>query len=168
MPSPSAPSSTSPTSDRPSHDPKSRSRTIARVAAVQALFQCEQSGQNAETVLKEFTRYRRIAPNTLFEEGDIPDADLKLLEEIVHTATREQDENDRLLASLLPEAWPVERLDPVLRALLRAALAELRSGRPAQIVINEYMDVAHGFFSGEEPKMVNGLLDAARKKLGQA
>ncbi|WP_408901720.1 transcription antitermination factor NusB [Oecophyllibacter saccharovorans] len=146
-------------------DPGARSRTIARVAAVQALFQCEQSGQNAETVLREFTHHRRIAPNSHFDEGDIPQADLKLLEEVVHVATREQEENDRLLSSLLPEAWPLERLDPVLRALLRAAIAELRSGRPPQVVINEYMDVAHGFFSGEEPKMVNGILDAARRKL---
>jgi N utilization substance protein B len=55
----------------------------------------------------------------------------------------------------------MERLDPVLRALLRAAAAELfdASGAPARAVINEYLDIAHGFFAGEEPRFANGVLD---------
>lgn len=139
--------------------PRKRSRTIARVAAVQALFQCEQTGESAETVVKEFVNFRRIAPNSHFEDGHIPDADLSLFATIVQDTVRQQDEIDHRLVTLLPENWPMNRLDPVLRALLRAALSEMIANVPAQIAINEYLDVAHGFFDGDEPKMVNGILD---------
>lgn len=139
--------------------PRKRSRTIARVAAVQALFQCEQTGESAETVVKEFVSFRRVAPNAHFDDGHIPDADLSLLATIVQDTVRQQDAIDHTLTSLLPENWPMNRLDPVLRALLRAALSEMMASVPAQIVINEYLDVAHGFFDGDEPKMVNGILD---------
>lgn len=138
---------------------RKRARTIARVAATQALFQCEQSGTSPETVLKEFIRHRHIAPTAQFEDGHIPDADLTLLEEIVRSSVRKQDEIDKNLVALLPESWPLERIDPVLRALLRAALGEMMGDLPTQIAINEYLDVAHGFFSGDEPRMVNGILD---------
>jgi len=59
------------------------------------------------------------------------------------------------------------RLDPVLRALLRAAGAEfgMADGPPARVVINEYLDIAHGFFTGEEPRMANGLLDRLARAL---
>jgi N utilization substance protein B len=66
-----------------------------------------------------------------------------------------------MIVGALPESWPMNRLDPVLRASLRAGGAELwmSDGPPAKVVINEYMDVAHGFFSGDEPRMLNGVLD---------
>lgn len=143
----------------PSVSPRKRSRTIARVAAVQALFQCEQSGESAESVIKEFIEYRRIAPQAHFEDGHIPDADLSLMATIIQNTVQQQKDIDHALVALLPETWPMNRLDPVLRALLRAACSELLSGVPAQIIINEYLDVAHGFFDGDEPKMVNGVLD---------
>ncbi|MCX5614141.1 transcription antitermination factor NusB [Bombella saccharophila] len=145
---------------------RKRSRTIARMAATQALYQCEQTGNNAESVLAEFLRYRQGAPQSSFEDGHIPDADLPLLEEIVLQAVAKQDSIDAALVRLLPESWPLARLDPVLRALLRAALGELMADLPVQIAINEYLDVAHGFFNGDEPKMVNGILDKfARQKV---
>ena len=66
-----------------------------------------------------------------------------------------------MIAQALPENWPMARLDPVLRAIFRAGGAELwtADGAPAKVIINEYMYVAHGFFSGDEPRMVNGVLD---------
>jgi N utilization substance protein B len=54
----------------------------------------------------------------------------------------------------------------VLRALLMAAIAEARAGdAPAPVLINEYMDVAHGFFSGDEPRLINGVLDTVFKQM---
>lgn len=145
-----------------------RSRTIARVAAVQALFQCEQSGDTAETVISQFVRHRRISPSSSFEDGHIPDADLALFEELVRGVTKLQDEIDHKLSDVLPEQWPLPRLDPVLRSLLRSAVFELiGTDTPGRIVINEYMDVAHGFFSGDEPKMVNGILDTLSRRNGE-
>lgn len=146
--------------------PRKRSRTIARMAATQALYQCEQTGANPESVIMEFIRHRHIAPTASFEDGHIPDADLNLLEEIVRNAVLKQDVIDSTLMSLLPESWPMDRLDPVLRALLRTAIGEMMAGLPAQIAINEYLDVAHGFFSGDAPKMVNGILDRFARQQG--
>ncbi len=140
-----------------------RPRTAARVGAVQALFQAEQAAASPEAVIDEFVRHRlgELPGSGGFEEGRVPDAHVKLFGRIVRMAVERQDELDRLLADALPPEWPLARLDPVLRALLRAAGAELamRDGPPVAVVINEYMDVAHGFFIGDEPKMANGLMD---------
>ena len=148
--------------------PTSRPRTAARVGAVQALFQAEQGGESPEAVIDQFVRHRLgerpgVPPGSGegFEEGRVPDAHVKLFGRIVREAVLRQDQLDALLAESLPADWPLGRLDPVLRALLRAAGAEftMRDGPPVAVVINEYMDVAHGFFHGDEPKMANGLMD---------
>lgn len=148
-----------------------RPRTAARVAAVQALFQSEQGGEAAEAVIEQFVRHRLgelpgRAPAG-FEDGRVPDAHVPLFTRIVRAAVREQDRLDGMIAGALPPEWPMLRLDPVLRALLRAGGAELTmaDGPPARVVINEYLDVAHGFFAGEEPRMVNGLLDRLAREL---
>ena len=148
---------------------KSRPRTASRVAAVQALFQSEQTGETAETVVDQFVRHRlgELPGSGGFEEGRAPDADVALFGRIVRSAVQQQDRLDKLVAESLPVDWPYGRLDPVLRALLRAAGAELdmQDGPPARVVINEYLDVAHGFFTGEEPRMANGLLDRMARAL---
>lgn len=150
-----------------------RPRTAARVAAVQALFQSEQSQTSPESVIDEFIRHRlgRLpGPERQgggFEEGRVPDADTPLFARIVRTAARQQDQIDQMIAESLTEEWPIDRLDPVLRAVMRAGTAELTmpDGPPARVVINEYLDVAHGFFTGEEPRMANGVLDRVARQL---
>jgi N utilization substance protein B len=139
-----------------------RPRTLARVAAVQALYQAEQGHTSSETVIDQFVRHRIGGiPGGGLEEGNVPEAHVPLFTRIVRTATMQQDTIDAMLVAALPEAWPLARLDPVLRALMRAGGAELwmSDGPPVKVVINEYMDVAHGFFAGDEPRMANGVLD---------
>jgi N utilization substance protein B len=146
-----------------------RPRTAARVAAVQALFQSEQGPENPEAVIDQFLRHRLgVLPGMGgFEDGRAPDAHAKLFGRIVRVAAEKQDFLDAMLSESLPPEWPLARLDPVLRALLRAAGAELAmpDGAPAKVVINEYLDVAHGFFDGEEPGMANGLMDSLARTL---
>ena len=149
--------------------PQTRPRTAARVAAVQALFQSEQAEESGETVIDQFTRHRLgavLGDAGGFEDGRVPDAHVPLFASIVRAAVRDQDEIDALISASLPPDWPFDRLDPVLRALLRAGAAELRmeNGPPIRVVINEYLDVAHGFFAGDEPRMVNGMLDALARR----
>ena len=152
-----------------SGEQSARPRTAARVAAVQALFQSEQAPENAETVIDQFVRHRlgELPGTGGFEEGRAPDAHVKLFGQIVRGAVERQSELDALLVEALPAEWKLERLDPVLRALLRAAGAELfmKDGPPAKVVINEYLDVAYGFFDGDEPRMANGLLDRLARTL---
>jgi N utilization substance protein B len=140
-----------------------RPRTLSRVAAVQALYQAEQSEISGETVIDQFVRHRigELPGRGGIEEGHLREADVPLFARIVRTATQQQDVIDGMIVQALPENWPMTRLDPVLRAIFRAGGAELweAGGAPGKVVINEYLNVAHGFFSGEEPRMVNGVLD---------
>jgi N utilization substance protein B len=146
-----------------------RPRTGSRVAAVQALFQSEQGGDNPETVIDQFVRHRLGATANLkgaqgaesFDDGRVRAVEVPLFGRIVREVTARQDTIDRMLAESLPPQWPLARLDPVLRALMRAGGAELmmENGPPARVVISEYLDVAHGFFIGDEPGMANAVLD---------
>jgi N utilization substance protein B len=140
-----------------------RPRTLSRVAAVQALYQAEQAGQSPETVIDQFVRHRigNTPGHGGLEDGHLAEAEVPLFARIVRTATQQQDVIDTMLVQSLNETWPLARLDPVLRALLRAGAAELwmADGPPVKVVINEYMDVAGGFFAGDEPRMANGVLD---------
>jgi len=149
--------------------PKTRARTASRFAAVQALFQSEQAQTSPETVIDEFVRHRlgELPGSGGFEDGRIPDAQVKLFSEIVRAATLRQDQVDALLAETLSADWPLARIDPVLRAVLRAGVAELLmpDGPPAKVVINEYLDIARGFFDGDEPRMANGVLDKLARQL---
>lgn len=146
-----------------------RPRTGARVAAVQALFQAEQSGESVEAVLDQFIRHRLgAAPGQAgFEDGRVEEADVALFVRITRGAATGPDDLDQVIAGHLAAGWALTRLDPVLRAILRAAGAELRDlgGPPARVVIKEYMDIAHGFFGGEEPRFCNGVLDAMARTL---
>ena len=154
--------------------PAGRARTASRLAAVQALFQSDQIGDTAETVIDQFVRHRLGdlpgpdgATRGGFEDGRVPDALVPLFARIVRAAVTGQETIDRMIADTLPADWPLARLDPVLRAVLRAGAAELAmaDGPPAKVVINEYLDVAHGFFSGEEPRMANGVLNRLARLL---
>jgi len=146
-----------------------RPRTASRVAAVQALFQSEQAQDNPEAVIDQFVRHRlgELPGTGGFEDGRVPDAEVPLFARIVRAAVAQQDTIDRMLADALPADWPLPRIDPVLRALMRAGIAELAmaGGAPAKVVINEYLDVACGFFSGAEPGLANAVLDRLARQL---
>ena len=146
-----------------------RPRTASRVAAVQALFQADQAGDNAETVIDQFVRHRlgNKEGQDGFEDGRIPDAEVRLFSRVVREAVRRQDTIDPLLVESLPDDWPLNRLDPVLKALMRAGAAELSmpDGPPAKVVINEYLDIARGFFTGPEPGLANAVLDKLARSL---
>ncbi len=149
--------------------PKTRPRTASRFAAVQALFQSEQAQTSPETVIDEFVRHRlgELPGTGSFEDGRIPDALVPLFARIVREATQQQDRVDALLAETLSADWPLARIDPVLRAVMRAGVTELlmSDGPPAKVVINEYLDIARGFFDGDEPRMANGVLDKLARQL---
>lgn len=148
-----------------------RPRTAARVAATQALFQIEQGGADPRTVIAEFLAHRLGGEAAeAWAEGRVPSADAELFSAIVTAASREGGRIDREIASTLPHDWPLARLDAVLRALLRAAVAELlmAEGAPARVVISEYLDVAHVFFAKDTSKLVNGVLDRIAHRLRPA
>jgi N utilization substance protein B len=167
--------------------PRTRARTASRVAAVQALFQTEQAGDSAETVIDQFVKHRLgELPGADeshgrgvqgggflvggFEDGRVPDAEVPLFVRVVRGAVLQQEAIDAMLTEALPADWPLNRIDPVLRALLRAGAAELRmpDGPPAKVIINEYLDVSRGFFAGAESGMANAVLDRLARLLRPA
>ncbi|MEI9993478.1 MAG: transcription antitermination factor NusB [Rhizomicrobium sp.] len=140
-------------------------RRAARLAAVQALYQMELAGEDAQTVAQEFVEHRLgREPEVSGADGE---ADAEFFTSIVHGVPHHQVEIDRAIANVLAADWRLERVDSILRAILRAASFELIARRdvPAKAVIDEYVEVSHAFFSGDEPSFVNAALDKmARRK----
>ena len=130
----------------------------ARVYAVQALFQMEAANQSATLVAREFQNWR-IGVD--YEEGTTPDADEALFTSILNGVVDRQARIDQMTDRALVAKWPIARIDPVLRALFRAAGAELVAGTtPPRVVISEYVGVADAFFpEGRETRFVNAVLD---------
>jgi len=136
-----------------------RRRSAARLYAVQALFQMEVSGQTTTAVAREFEDFRFGA--TTPEGEEMEEGDVGLFRALVDGAVNEQARIDQMTHRALVARWPIARIDPTLRALFRAAGAELLSDRtPPRVVITEFVDVARAFFpAGREPRFVNGVLD---------
>lgn len=135
-------------------------RAAARLYAVQALFQMEAAGQTVEAVRREFETHRIGVEDP--ESGEmLAEADIPLFRKVIEAAVNWQATIDQLTDRALVEKWPIARIDPTLRALFRAAGAELtQTTTPPRVVITEYVDVAKAFFpEGREPKFVNAVLD---------
>lgn len=130
----------------------------ARLYAVQALFQMEASGQSATLVQREFRNFRIGVEDEGIEH---PEADEDLFRRITDDAVTWQSKIDQSTDRALVAKWPIDRIDPVLRALFRAAGAELVTPKtPPRVVIVEYVKLAEAFFpEGREPKFVNAVLD---------
>ncbi|XDA96889.1 transcription antitermination factor NusB [Sulfitobacter sp. LCG007] len=133
-------------------------RSAARLYAVQALFQMEHSSQTVEIVRREFLDFRFGAT---YEGAEMQDGDVDHFGTVLETAVNYQAAIDQATDRALVAKWAIARIDPTLRALFRAAGAELRDkGTPPKVVINEYVDVARAFFpDGKEPNFVNAVLD---------
>lgn len=139
-------------------------RRGARLAAVQALYQMEQTNEDAEAVIEEFVEHR------LGREKEISpgEPDPEFFSDLLRGVPKHQVEIDRSVARSLSADWKLERIDSILRAILRAATYELidRKDVPAKVVIDEYVGLSHAFFGGEESNFVNAVLDrlAHRKR----
>ncbi len=147
-----------------SRTPAAARLSAARLAAVQALYQIEIAGGEVDDVVAEFLVHRSTRSG-----GDEPafDSDPGLFEHLVREVMRRHDELDGLLSGALAANWPLERLEIVLRCILRVGACELVARRdvPAPVIITEHVDLAHAFFDGAEPGLVNGVLDRLARNL---
>ncbi len=142
-------------------------RGLARLAAVQALYQIELTGADAGGVVSEFLAHRL---GREIDGEQYAEADRGFFADLVKGCSERREDVDGIVAASLPLDWPLARLESVLRAILRAGTYELlaRSDVPARVAINEYVEIAHAFFSGKEPGMVNGVLDGIARRLREA
>jgi transcription antitermination protein NusB len=141
---------------------RSRSRSAARLAAVQALYQQEMEGTPLPTLLHEFHHHRLGAT---IEDVEYRDAEVDFFDDLVKGVDARRAEIDALIAARLASGWSLERLDRPMRQILRAGAYELlaRIDVPTGSVISEYVDVAKAFYDKRETSFVNGLLDALAK-----
>ena len=145
-----------------------RRRTVARLAAVQALYQLELNRElDPETVVREFARYRF---DQEIDGDQLAEADAAFFADIVRGVAADQERLDLDISTALVDDWPLNRLDAVLRAILRAGAWELvhRADIPARVSISEYIAIAHAFFTGKEPGLANGVLDRLGRSLRAA
>lgn len=146
------------TGAKPTNAEKKQMRSASRLYAVQALFQMEVSGQTIKSICTEFETHRFGA---VYDEDEFVEGDSDHFRAVVDHAVNFQALIDQMTDRALVAKWPIDRIDPVLRALFRAAGAELtQMVTPPRVVITEYVDVAKAFFpDGKEPKFVNAVLD---------
>ncbi len=152
--------------DEPNKNPPRRAnkRGAARLAAVQALYQMDVAGTGVMEITAEYEAYR------LGQEVDgeqYLDADPQWFRAIISGVVKEQRQLDPLIRQRLPEDWPLSRIDSTLRAILRAGLWEIKNRKdvPIAVIISEYVDIAKAFFEGDEPRLVNAVLDRMAKEL---
>jgi transcription antitermination protein NusB len=147
---------------------KRQAKSAARLYAVQALFQMEAAGQTVDKVRQEFETHRFGA---VYDDEEMAEGDPDLFRCILEEAVNWQAKIDQLTDRALVAAWPIDRIDPVIRALFRAAGAEIVGvGTPPKVAITEYVDVAKAFFpDGKEASFVNAVLDhMAREAVPEA
>jgi N utilization substance protein B len=152
------------TQDEPKKRGSNRSRrALARLTAVQALYQIDLTAGEPAKVIAEYRQHR-------IDGGEGAKADRDFFGEIVDGVSTRHTEIDGLLTPLLAEGWAIARLETVLRAILRAGAFELlaRGDVPARVIIDEYVNVARAFFSDKEPGVVNGILDRLARSLRAA
>tara|TARA_R110000868_G_scaffold31627_16_gene115853 strand:+ start:1569 stop:2048 length:480 start_codon:yes stop_codon:yes gene_type:complete len=137
---------------------KISARSAARIGAVQALYQMDMVGTDLDDVVEEFVHHRF---GQEIEGETFPDADEAHFEDVIRGVVREQRDIDISINDALAKGWTLARIDATMRAVLRAGVYELRRCKdiPIKVVINEYVDVANAFFEGDEPGVVNAVLD---------
>ncbi len=145
-------------------DPMVAGRREARLAAVQAIYQMDMTGITGPAVIDEFIHHRLTDT-----------ADKGHFGMVVEGVWLNRKDFDALIVANLVEGWTIERIDPVLRAILRGGLYELHRMPevPGRVVVSEYVGLAHDFFDGtdgkaKEPGMVNAMLDKLGKLIRAA
>ena len=147
---------------------RSKARSAARLAAVQALYQQHMEGTALNKLLDEFHQHRlgRTIDEDDFDDAEYADAEMPFFDDVVRGVDARRDEIDVLLSGKLAAGWSITRLDKAMLQVLRAGTYEIiaRADVPAAVAINEYVEVAKAFFDDGQAKFVNGILDAVAKE----
>lgn len=143
---------------------KGERRSAARLASVQALYQMDLAGTPLPEIFAEFESHWM---GHEIEGDEYKPAEAAFFRSVVGGVLREQRRLDPVIDQTLASGWPLQRIEVILRAILRAGAYELahRADVPPRVVITEYADIAHAFFGDEEVGMVNAVLDALARRL---
>ena len=143
---------------------RSNSRSVARLAAVQALYQLDMEKSGIAKLLAEFHAHRLGAE---IDDVQYAGAEVDFFDDIVSGVDARREEIDAMIAGKLGDQWKISRLDKTMLQILRAGTYELmaRPDVPKATVIGEYIDVAHAFFDAKDAKFANGLLDGVAREV---
>ena len=138
-------------------------RQVARFAAIQAIFQCSfhSDFEDIQDFLRQFTKDRFVGGTyVLFDQQDPHAVDVPFFEALVSGTLRDWDQLDRTIQRALSPGRTPDRLDVMTLSLLRCGVFELESlvDVPPQVILNEYVTIAHFFLSPKGPGFVNGVL----------
>lgn len=152
---------------------KIKMKSGARLAAVQATYMIEYGQLPVDEVIKDFVN-GEVGRYVIEDEGndheelvEVGAMDTAYFTELTKGVHTHKEEIEKSLAHYLREGWSFERFDGTLRALLLCATYELAHTQDvdANVLIKEYVDLAYAFFTKNEPKMVNALLDHIAKEI---
>jgi N utilization substance protein B len=137
-------------------------RHLSRSIVLQSLFEWDQSGLAKKAVFEVLERnVSEFAPN----KTDVP-----FMEKLLDGVMAKQPELDLVISKAAPD-WPIDRIAPVDRNILRLGLFELlfsdRSEVPAKVAINEAIELAKQFGGDNSSRFVNGVLGAVYKEIGE-
>lgn len=138
-----------------------KTRSAGRLASVQALFQLEQNKDSATSVVSEFLTHRLKDA-----ESGVTKLDTSFFRKLVEGTWKDHEQFDEIISGALKAGWTLDRIEPVTRAILRAAIYELHATQtPSAVIIDEYINITHVFFNETEVSFVNGILNAIAKKI---
>ena len=135
-----------------------KSKSLTRLVVVQALYQMEMAGTDVRDIINSLED-RLIFDNSF--DHLISHISKKLLTEIINGVIDNQNQIDRIIENNLSSDWKFNRLDKILKAILRTAVYEIsyKLNTPSKVIINEYIDITHSFYSQKEPEFINAILD---------
>lgn len=155
---------------------KIKKKSAARLAALQATYMIEYGQLPVDEVIKDFVN-GNIGRYVIEEESngfdimeqlvEIDEIDEDYFASLVKGVQKNKEALEKSLNAYLKEGWQFDRFDGTLRALLLCASYELANNTEvdATVIVKEYVDLAYAFFSKNEPKMVNALLDSIAKSI---
>ena len=134
------------------------SKSLTRLVIVQALYQMEMAGTDVSDIINS------LGDRLIFDNNFdylISHISKKLLKDTINGVVDNQSQIDSVIKKNLSSNWRFSRLDKILKAILRAAVYEIsyKLSTPSKVIINEYIDITHSFYSQKEPEFVNAILD---------
>lgn len=137
-------------------------RHLSRSIVLQSLFEWDLNAIEKKAVAEVLERnVAEFAPNK---------TDLPFMDKLLSGVLAKQPELDLVIEKAAPD-WPIDRISPVDRNILRLGLYELlfaeRSEVPAKVAINEAIELAKQFGGENSSRFINGVLGAVYKEIGE-
>jgi len=138
---------------------KSSLRGLTRLYAIQTMYGSEFENKTLEKVIEEAQKNPQIL---ISEEVSLNEIDSEFFTELITKTKEHREEIDKLIEKNVAKNWSFDRFDKVMQALLRLGTCELVffDQIPANVVFNEYIEIAKSFFKKREVGFVNGILNS--------